>query len=75
MHVEQRFGGEGGETGEAVDQPDRLAIQPAQVVSLKTIYASLRDGMSAPADWFEIDDEADGEAERRAGVAGSSARA
>ena len=30
MHVEQRFGGEGGETGEAVDQPDRLAIQPGQ---------------------------------------------
>ena len=30
------------------------AIQPAQVVSLKKIYASLRDGMSASADWFEI---------------------
>ncbi len=30
------------------------AIQPAQVVSLKKIYASLRDGMSIPADWFEI---------------------
>lgn len=29
------------------------AIQPAQVVSLKKIYASLRDGMSAAADWFE----------------------
>ncbi|KAG0015370.1 hypothetical protein BGZ81_011714 [Podila clonocystis] len=29
------------------------AIQPAQVVSLKKIYASLRDGMSNPADWFE----------------------
>lgn len=29
------------------------AIQPAQVVSLKKIYASLRDGMSVPADWFE----------------------
>ncbi|KAG0323201.1 hypothetical protein BGZ97_012360 [Linnemannia gamsii] len=29
------------------------AIQPAQVVSLKKIYASLRDGMSTPADWFE----------------------
>lgn len=32
------------------------AIQPAQVVSLKKIYASLRDGMSAPADWFEVAD-------------------
>lgn len=31
------------------------AIQPAQVVSLKRIYASLRDGMSSPEEWFEID--------------------
>jgi hypothetical protein len=30
------------------------AIQPAQVVSLKKIYASLRDGMSAPRDFFEM---------------------
>jgi hypothetical protein len=30
------------------------AIQPAQVVGLKKIYASLRDGMSAPADWFDV---------------------
>lgn len=29
------------------------AIRPAQVVSLKKIYASIRDGMSKPADWFE----------------------
>lgn len=29
------------------------AIQPAQVVSLRKIYASLRDGMSSVADWFE----------------------
>ena len=29
------------------------AIQPAQVVALKKIYASLRDGMSAAADWFD----------------------
>ena len=29
-------------------------IQPAQVVSLKKIYASLRDGMSTPRDWFEM---------------------
>lgn len=34
------------------------AIQPAQVVSLKRIYASLRDDMSAPKDWFEIDENA-----------------
>ncbi|WP_193090519.1 hypothetical protein [Advenella sp. FME57] len=31
------------------------AIQPAQVVSLKKIYASLRDGMSTALDWFEND--------------------
>lgn len=31
------------------------AIRPAQVVQLKKVYASLRDGMSAPADWFESD--------------------
>lgn len=29
------------------------AIQPAQVVNLKRIYSSLRDGMSNPSDWFE----------------------
>lgn len=31
------------------------AIRPAQVVQMKKVYASLRDGMSAPADWFEMD--------------------
>lgn len=30
------------------------AIQPAQVVMLKRIYASLRDDMSSPSDWFEV---------------------
>lgn len=30
------------------------AIQPAQIVSLKKIYASLRDGMSSPGDWFDV---------------------
>lgn len=29
------------------------AIQPAQVVALKKVYASLRDGMSVAADWFD----------------------
>jgi len=32
------------------------AIQPAQVVSLKKIYASLRDGMSQASEWFETED-------------------
>lgn len=31
-------------------------IQPAQVVSLRRIYASLNDDMSVPADWFEVED-------------------
>jgi len=30
------------------------AIQPAQVVQLKRIYASLRDDMSTPAEWFDV---------------------
>jgi hypothetical protein len=29
------------------------AIQPAQIVSLKKIYVSMRDGMSVASDWFE----------------------
>lgn len=33
------------------------AIQPAQVVSLRKIYASLKDGMSAASDWFDAADE------------------
>jgi hypothetical protein len=32
------------------------SIQPAQVVSLKRIYASLRDEMSEPREWFEVED-------------------
>lgn len=34
------------------------AIQPAQVVTLKRIYASLRDDMSSPEDWFEFEEGA-----------------
>lgn len=30
------------------------AIRPAQMVQLKKIYASMRDGMSKASDWFEI---------------------
>lgn len=36
------------------------AIQPAQVVSLKKVYASLRDGMSSVTDWFEPIPEPEG---------------
>lgn len=31
------------------------AIQPAQIVSLRKVYASLKDGMSAPEEWFDSD--------------------
>jgi len=37
------------------------AITPAQVVSLRKIYNSLKDGMSGPADWFEPPEQAAGE--------------
>lgn len=40
------------------------AIQPAQVVSLKKIYVSLRDGMSTAAEWF--DQGAEGEQKQTA---------
>lgn len=39
------------------------AIQPAQVVSLKKIYASMRDGMSTAAEWFDPVEPAPGSAE------------
>jgi hypothetical protein len=34
------------------------AIQPAQVVHLKRIYTSLRDGMSTAGEWFDADEGA-----------------
>jgi hypothetical protein len=33
------------------------ALTPALAVSLKRIYNSLRDGMSVPAEWFEMPDD------------------
>jgi hypothetical protein len=38
------------------------AIAPAQVVNLKSVYASLRDGMSDAAQWFDADPDAAGDA-------------
>jgi hypothetical protein len=35
------------------------SIRPAQVVQLKKIYASLRDAMSVPGDWFEVSPASD----------------
>jgi len=34
-------------------------ITPALVIRLRTIFNSINDGMSKPADWFEIDPDAD----------------
>lgn len=48
------------------------AIQPAQVVNLKRVYASLRDGISTASDWFEID--AQGEAGSAGGPPAESAK-
>ena len=53
------------------------AITPAQVVGLKKVYASLRDGMSAPGDWFEAAEQqpqasAAGEAQQPAASATES---
>lgn len=39
---------------EARIQRDISAITPAQVVDLKRIWVSLRDGMSSPESWFEM---------------------
>lgn len=36
------------------------AITPAQMVSMRRIFASLRDGMSRPDEWFEMAAPADG---------------
>jgi hypothetical protein len=37
------------------------AIQPAQIVALRKVYASLKDGMSYPNEWFEVVDGQTGE--------------
>ena len=37
------------------------AIQPAQIVALRKIYASLKDGMSNAGEWFEVVDGETGE--------------
>jgi hypothetical protein len=44
------------------------AIRPAQVVMLRKIYTSLKDGMSEPGDWFEAVQlvQAEGDAEQPA---------
>jgi hypothetical protein len=51
------------------------AITPMQVVTLKRIYASLRDEMSEPGEWFDMSDEvaAEGDGEPAGEVAGTAA--
>lgn len=39
------------------------AITPAQVVNLRKVYTSIKDGMSEPGEWFESQDEAAAPAE------------
>lgn len=49
------------------------AIRPAQVVGLRKIYNSLRDGMSEPADWFDRPPLADPPATATAAAPGPAA--
>jgi hypothetical protein len=35
------------------------AIAPAQVVQMQKIFTSLRDGMSKPSDWFELEEQSE----------------
>lgn len=49
------------------------AIQPAQIVSLRKVYASLRDGMSSAAEWFDPIDPA-GDASTPAASAADKAK-
>lgn len=51
------------------------AIQPAQIVALKKVYASLRDGMSVAADWFETVEPASAPATTAADKAKDAIRA
>lgn len=37
------------------------AIQPAQIVALRKVYASMKDGMSSASEWFEVIDGDTGE--------------
>lgn len=48
------------------------AIRPAQVVQMKKVYASLRDGMSTPADWFEMDAAAKDLTDKIVGASGGN---
>lgn len=51
------------------------AITPGQAIQMRRIYTSLKDGMSSPAEWFEMPDAAAGgkPAGSASGVAGAKA--
>ncbi|GGO89175.1 hypothetical protein GCM10011348_46310 [Marinobacterium nitratireducens] len=55
--------GEFGVSGEQIQDKLQVrleAMRPAQMVQMKKIYASLRDGMSKPGDWFEFEEKPTG---------------
>lgn len=35
------------------------SIQPAQIIALRKVYQSIKDGMSAAGDWFEVETKTD----------------
>lgn len=47
------------------------AIRPAQVIQLKKVYRSIKDGMSDPKDWFEPAEDASAAAAPDAPVSGN----
>lgn len=70
----EMFFGEFGVTREQIEKRIQRridSITPAQMVNLRSIYNSLKDGMSNPGDWFETTEE--NKAESSAGKSGKDA--
>lgn len=42
------------------------AIQPAQIIAFRKIFTSIKDGMSEPKDWFELEAQPEGQKEQPA---------
>jgi hypothetical protein len=59
---------------EALIQRRLDTITPTQVMRLKRIYASLRDDMSTPGEWFDIAPAAEGDAPETSAAATLAAR-
>ena len=49
------------------------AIRPAQIVELRKIYTSLKDGMSKPSDWFVIQEVKESDAQDLNAMVGGAA--